>query len=222
MANFFEKVVAGIDKGVSSAKEGSKTFVEKARLNTQIQEVQKNKMTMLRNLGELVYNLQVSGVIDIEQCRGMCDEVTSFNSQIEQLQQQVEDLELKKNVPTYTAAPMAGGMTCPNCSTVNEPGAKFCAGCGMAMAGIAAPVVEEVTAAPETSVCPNCETINEPGAKFCAGCGMAMAEVAAPVVEEAPAVEEVVAAPTAPVCPNCETINEPDAKFCAGCGSPMV
>lgn len=178
MANFFEKMVAGIDKGVTSMKDGSKTLVDKARLNTQIQEIQKNKKTMFTNLGELVYNLQVSGVIDIEQCRGMCNEVTSFDAQIEQLQKQVEELEMRKVAPTYTApATVAGGVACPNCSTVNEPGAKFCAGCGSpipeAPVAVEEPVITQapVEAAPSGFTCPNCETINEPGAKFCAGCG---------------------------------------------------
>lgn len=196
MANFFEKMVAGIDKGVSSVKDGSKTFVDKARLNTQIQEVQKKKIAMLTNLGELIYNLQVNGVVDIEQCRGMCNEVTVFNEQIEQLQQQVEDLEAKKNVPVYAApAPAEGGVVCPNCSAVNEPGAKFCAGCGTPMDVPAAePVVAEEVAPVE-------ETVAEPVES----------------VYETPAPEV-----SAPICPNCETANEPGAKFCSICGTPMV
>ncbi len=128
MAGFFDKVVAGFDKGVTSVSEGSKNFVEKAKINTQMQETQKNKMNMFRSLGELVYNLHMSGVIQVEQCQGMCNEITSLNAKIEECQRQIADLEAKKLASSVRT--VEGGVTCPNCGSVNNAGAKFCAGCG--------------------------------------------------------------------------------------------
>ncbi len=46
-------------------------------------------------------------------------------------------------------------MRCPNCQTINPPGAKFCLECGNRFV-----------------VCPNCGTVNPPAAKFCIECGI--------------------------------------------------
>src|ERR1700732_1154391 len=45
-------------------------------------------------------------------------------------------------------------MRCPNCQTINPPGAKFCLECGNRLV-----------------ICPNCGTVNLPEAKFCIECG---------------------------------------------------
>ena len=54
-----------------------------------------------------------------------------------------------------------GGVACPSCGTSNQPGAKFCASCGTAMAPPGVP-------------CPSCQAENPAGAKFCASCGTAL------------------------------------------------
>src|SRR5919201_2627798 len=46
-------------------------------------------------------------------------------------------------------------MVCPNCGTENRPDAKFCGGCGNALA----------------RVCPSCGSANDPGMRFCDECG---------------------------------------------------
>ncbi|HEX9235823.1 MAG TPA: adenylate/guanylate cyclase domain-containing protein, partial [Actinomycetota bacterium] len=51
-------------------------------------------------------------------------------------------------------------MICPNCSTENEAGRKFCRECG----------------SPLALLCPNCGTSNDAGAKFCGECGTSLAE----------------------------------------------
>jgi class 3 adenylate cyclase/tetratricopeptide (TPR) repeat protein len=49
-------------------------------------------------------------------------------------------------------------VICPNCSSENDAGAKFCNDCGASLA----------------AGCPNCGAINKPGAKFCNECGTAL------------------------------------------------
>jgi len=51
----------------------------------------------------------------------------------------------------------AGTVTCPNCSTANPAGAKFCNNCGTQLTG--------------TVKCPNCGHENSVGSKFCNNCG---------------------------------------------------
>ena len=53
-------------------------------------------------------------------------------------------------------------MICPNCSTENIAGARFCNQCGHAL----------------SSGCLNCGYINAPGARFCSSCGTALSGAA--------------------------------------------
>lgn len=135
MAGFFDKVVEGLNKGVSTVSEGSKLLMEKANLNTQIKDVERDKNRLLQNMGTLVYNLHASGEIKIEQCVGMCSEVTAMDQKIIALQQQLQALEVPKTQPMQYAQtvvpsePVANGVTC-ECGFANNEGAKFCAKCG--------------------------------------------------------------------------------------------
>lgn len=138
MAGFFDKVVEGLNKGVSTVSEGSKLIVEKANLNTQIKDVEREKGRLLQNMGTLIYNLHASGEIKIEQCIGMCNEVSAMDQKIVALQQQLQALEVPKTQSVQYAQtiipsePVANGVTC-ECGFVNKEGAKFCAKCGKQM-----------------------------------------------------------------------------------------
>jgi membrane protease subunit (stomatin/prohibitin family) len=55
------------------------------------------------------------------------------------------------------AAAAAATIICPNCSTANPTGAKFCNSCGTKLTG--------------TVKCPTCGTVNPAGAKFCSNDG---------------------------------------------------
>ena len=93
MAGFIDKVVTGINKGVTSVSEGSKIFVEKAKLNTLIQDTEKEKNQLLLNMGNLVYNLHNNGEIHIEQCMGLCDSIGQLNQKIIDLQNQLQVMD---------------------------------------------------------------------------------------------------------------------------------
>ncbi len=132
MASFLDQVVGNIAKGVDSAKEGSKLFIEKAKINNQIQDIEREKNQLIINMGNLVYNLQSSGEINIEQCSGICQEITHLSRQIIELQEQVKALDVQK--PTYYSEqniqqPTENGVRC-QCGYVNKGTAKFCAKCG--------------------------------------------------------------------------------------------
>ncbi len=132
MAGWLDDVVGGIAKGVDSAKEGSKVFVEKAKLNTQIQDVEKEKNKLILNMGKLVYNLQSNGEIHIEQCDGICESIMQLDRQIAELQEQVNVLNIPKT-QTYGGQniqqPIENGIQC-QCGFMNKETAKFCAKCG--------------------------------------------------------------------------------------------
>jgi class 3 adenylate cyclase/tetratricopeptide (TPR) repeat protein len=66
-------------------------------------------------------------------------------------------------------------LICPNCSTENRAGRRFCSQCGNALA----------------VACPSCGAANEPDDRFCGQCGSPLDEAAerAPVSREAPTAE---------------------------------
>ena len=134
MAGFLDKVVVGLNKGVNAVSEGSKLLVEKATLNSQIQDAEKEKNKLLQNMGTLVFNLISNGEIQLEQCNGMCTEIASYNQKIAELQQQLQALDAARvqqtqYVPTETQPTQSGGVQC-QCGCINKEGAKFCSKCG--------------------------------------------------------------------------------------------
>lgn len=131
MASIFDKVIVGINQGLNSVSESSKNLVEKAKINTQLQDFERERNLLLQNIGTLVYNLHASGELTVEKCSGMCLEVQRYNEQIASLQEQLKFLEKSVQPSTDGVAP-ADGIRC-SCGFVNKPDARFCAKCGQAM-----------------------------------------------------------------------------------------
>lgn len=132
MAGFIDKVVVGINKGVNSVSEGSKLLVEKAKINTQIQDAEREKNQLLMNMGNLVYNLHANGEIQIEQCAGICGGISQIEKEIANLQSQLQALETPH--PQYYGEqnfqqPIENGVRC-QCGFINKESANFCAKCG--------------------------------------------------------------------------------------------
>jgi predicted RNA-binding Zn-ribbon protein involved in translation (DUF1610 family) len=94
-------------------------------------------------------------------------------------------------------------LPCPQCGTLNTPGAKFCISCG---AELQAPQAEAKTG---SLICTKCGTPNTQGARFCISCG---AELQAPRAE---------AKPGSLICPKCGAENKAGSKFCHACGAAL-
>lgn len=135
MSGFFDKVVDGLNRGVSTVSENTKLFAEKANLSTQIKDIERDKLHLLKDIGTLVYNLHANGEIKIEQCLNMCDEVSAMEQRILELQERLKALETTKTQSmqytqtTVAVEPVENGITC-KCGFINKEGAKFCAKCG--------------------------------------------------------------------------------------------
>ena len=134
MAGIFDKVVVGLNKGVSTVSEGSKLIIEKAKLNTQIQETEKQRAEIFRTMGNLIYNLQKNGEIHVEQCEKMCNEIGKIDQHLAELHKQLQMYESSRMQEQFYA-PQSGippeeGITCGQCGFVNSKAAKFCARCG--------------------------------------------------------------------------------------------
>ena len=212
-------------------------FGEKARLNSQIKDMEKQKVDLFTNAGTLTYNLCSSGKLQIPECEGIFNEILTLNNRIEEIRNQIEKIDEARNMAENPVIP--NGIPCA-CGRVNVPGARFCAGCG---SPITAPPEPPMPAEPEFSsteyipgkdeanigVCPSCGFENKPEAIFCSNCGQSIiggapvSEEKADAEPETAQPEEVEAAPARVQgqCASCGFVNRPDAVFCAECGSPI-
>lgn len=134
MADFFDKVLVGINKGVNSVSEGSKNMMEKAKLNTAIADAEKAKAQLAEQLGTLTHLARKNGVELPENLVAVCDQMTACDDRIAELKNRLAEMEAAKaaaQTPVPEAAP--AGPVCPSCGAVGRPGGKFCAKCGGAL-----------------------------------------------------------------------------------------
>ena len=87
--------------------------------------------------------------------------------------------------PAAAAAGLAGSrdsipqqgrhiVDCENCGRTNEPGARYCAGCGVELRQEPG---DADLAESRREACPNCGTANAPGVAYCAACGVELSAV---------------------------------------------
>jgi len=107
-------------------------------------------------------------------------------------------------------AAAAGGVRCPHCGEMNEPGAMFCENCGSAI---------------ESGKCPSCGAPLPAGADFCEKCKSYVAKnicsfCGSSMSPEDAFCPECGAPRQGIVCPVCHTHNM--FSFCSICGTPLT
>lgn len=160
---FFDKVMVGINKGVSSVSENSKLFVEKTKINSEIKEKENVKNKTAAQLGLMVYAMQKRSEIHYEQFDEMCAEIDNLTNDIEALKVKLMNLQSEGEKET------AVGVQC-KCGHYNKTGAKFCAKCGSDLSTQQNETKSE-NSSDSVVICGNCQNENKSGSKFCAFCG---------------------------------------------------
>ncbi|MBQ3023391.1 MAG: zinc ribbon domain-containing protein [Clostridia bacterium] len=129
MADFFDKVIDGVNKGVATVSTGSKTILEKTKINTVIKTLTDEKKQLLEILGNKVYTLAVQEKKDIplSEVEPICEQITQRLSQIAEQQAKIEALDEEMN--RITGSSGVSNIVC-SCGNINKSGAKFCAACG--------------------------------------------------------------------------------------------
>lgn len=124
MAEFFDKMIVGINKGASNLKEGSKNLIEKANINTAIHKAEDEKKKLAELMGFKAYELYKAGTPLAEELSGFCSEMEKRDEQIAKQQQSLAALENKG-----AAAQSESAKVC-SCGYANRADSKFCAKCG--------------------------------------------------------------------------------------------
>ena len=127
MAEFFDKMMVGINKGANSISTGSKNLMAKAKLNTEIKDAEKEKDKLAELLGKRALELYLGGTEIPEELRNFCDEMKKRDDIIAEKREKIRELEEKKDQTEEAGA--AAPIVC-SCGHSNKATAKFCANCG--------------------------------------------------------------------------------------------
>lgn len=158
MADFFEKVKGGIDKGIKTVSSKSKEFLETTKLKGEIRNNETAIQAKFNALGKKVFEMLNRGALNESELRADCGEVASLYKKITELEEAIKKVELEALKMRHGA----DAIMCPKCGAVNKTGDKFCGGCGYSL------VVEVVS---EGKTCPTCGASIKEGIKFCSRCG---------------------------------------------------
>ncbi len=158
MADIFDKITGGIDKSIKALSSKGRELIETSKLRSDIKDVQNSIQIKFQSLGKKVYEMINKEVLNEEELRADCKEITSLFKKIIELEEAIKKVELEAIKTRYGA----DITMCPKCGSPNKSDAKFCINCGSAMM---------VEAKPEGKTCLTCGASVKEGSKFCMRCG---------------------------------------------------
>ena len=131
MADFLDKMVDGINKGIATASVGSKTILEKNKINTIIKNIESEKAQLINIIGNKVYEYcaQNDGDIPRSVVSSICGEIDARNDQIAKQIEQIAILDDEMNKVKGVRVSADVGVVC-GCGHSNNAGARFCSKCG--------------------------------------------------------------------------------------------
>lgn len=140
MADIFDKMRAGLNKGVATISTGSKTVVEKTKINSIINNLENEKKRLCEEMGMKIYEFcceNSEGDFPRAESEVFYNQITQRNIQIEEQRNKLAELDAEMNrvlgtQVTVTSVSENNGKTCA-CGYINATGAKFCAKCGQGL-----------------------------------------------------------------------------------------
>ena len=134
MADFFDKLKQGLNKGVTTASVRSKEMLDANRLKSKIADYERQKKDALTELGTTVCTMLDSGHIDEEALKVAHQAIASFDAQIAEKQQELARVHTEAEqalADPPKAAPASDPVpsTCV-CGATLPVGTKFCGSCG--------------------------------------------------------------------------------------------
>lgn len=116
MADIFDKMVAGISKGVASVGTSSKAMIEKAKINSIIRNLEQEKKQLAELLGMKVYTAFIEDrEIVREEIESFCNELTKRERLIAEQKEQLAKIEMEVRMVTgesrsYTTTCICGNV----------------------------------------------------------------------------------------------------------------
>lgn len=178
MADFFNKVKKGFNKGTTVISVKSSTMMETNKLKSEISSLKKEKTEMFTTVGERFYNMKKDGQVDYSELENMLARAFEIDQTITEREQDIEDA-LRRQEETIKSLGEDNNngndkliCTCGETVTVDT---KFCPKCGSKIEQVEESVAEEVheiekEAISEKIVC-ECGAELPGGTVFCVQCG---------------------------------------------------
>ncbi len=154
MADFFEKITGGIDKGIKAVSSKGKELIETTKLKGEIKDVQNLIQSKFQALGKKVFEMLNRGTLLEDEIKADCSEISSLFKKITELEEAIKKVELEALKMRHGA----DTVMCPKCGTPNGSDNKFCISCG-------SPITTEVVT--EGKTCSTCGASLKEEAKFC-------------------------------------------------------
>lgn len=131
MADIFDKMKMGLNKGVATISTGSKTVVEKTKINSIISNLENDKKRQCEAMGMKIFEFYAQNPDTDFPNSEMVDFYNSLqlhNQQIEDQKRKLAELDAEMNRVLGTSNSV-GQVIC-SCGYANIAGSKFCAKCG--------------------------------------------------------------------------------------------
>jgi thymidine kinase len=128
MADIFDKMIVGLNKGVALVGANSMGVIEKAKINSMIKTLEDEKRNLAEILGMKVYTLFIEGhEIARDELDSICAEIMKRDASITEQKRQLERIEAEINM--VVGSNKVYSSLC-KCGHINTEGSKFCAKCG--------------------------------------------------------------------------------------------
>ena len=144
---------------INKISDNSKKLADKSK---DIEKLKGNVAQKKMELGDLAFRLYGEDKITEPDMLKICEDITNYQKEIDQLNNMIIDLQSKV-------------LFCPYCTSPNEAGDRFCSRCG-----------KDITRSEEVkgASCPQCGFRNTREDFFCAKCGTKLAPLGEEVVQE--------------------------------------
>lgn len=132
MADFFNKVKKGLNKGTTVLSVKSSTLIETNKLKSEISSLQKNKKELFTEIGQKIYELKKNESEDTGVIEELVEKIEQIDTSIELKQKDIEEL-LKKQEEILKSGDNEDSNTGSNkceCGAEISSNAKFCVKCG--------------------------------------------------------------------------------------------
>ena len=136
----FSKLKSSINRGVTAINVKTSSSMEKAKLKTQIENIESEVKRMVNAIGEAMCLMYERGDHDyakldehlavIQQKKAEIAALTQEISAVDERSNQILGNNAQENIDVPAAPVAMVNNLCPNCGTAFAEGAKFCRKCG--------------------------------------------------------------------------------------------
>jgi len=144
MAGVFDKLIAGVNKGVTTVGANSKALIEKTKHNTAISALENERDKFLKSLGQQIYDkyraddsatfddVVVGTISEIGRCN---ETIARHRDEIKRIDEEVKRVlaEADEAAAVASASSASSSESGCTCGFENPLNSKFCAKCGKSL-----------------------------------------------------------------------------------------